>query len=182
MRVLREDGAKWSSGGGSRGRSGAAFPTGSDTLFPVGPQAGAAAFPGPTRGRENSLAAGNAGAKTWPAPRASSSARPGRTGLRVGPRPLGLARTFALRGGLVMQTRGDGVGFPALTRVRQPRSLSLTYLSWPSGWCPEVPTLCPAAASGRSAGRTALPGRWAVRRSRGAPRAPAAPCRPLLRD
>lgn len=64
----------------------------------------------------------------------------------------------------------------------KPHSLTLTYPSWPSGWCPAAPTLCPAAVSGRSAGRTALPGRWAVRRSRGAPRAPVAPCRPLLRD
>lgn len=66
--------------------------------------------------------------------------------------------------------------------VRHPRSLALTYPSWPSGWCPAAPTLCPTAVNGRSAGRTALPGRWAARRSRGAPQAPAAPCRPLLRD
>lgn len=65
--------------------------------------------------------------------------------------------------------------------VRQPRSLALTYPSSPSGWCPAAPTLCPVAASGRSEGRIALPGRWAARRSRGAPRAPGAPCRPLLR-
>lgn len=110
------------------------------------------------------------------------SPRPGRAGSRPALRPLGLARTFAPGGGLAVQARVDGVGFPALTPVRQPHSLALTYPSWPSGWCPAAPTLCPAAASGRSAGRTTLPGRWAVHRNREAPRAPVAPYRPLLWD
>ena len=179
-RVLREAGAEVEQWKGTPD-----CPTRSDTLSLVssgapikrrgraGPDAGTGAQLGRRKhGGQNTAAAGSILRNT----------RPGRAGSRPALRPLGLARTFAPRGGLAVQARVDGVGFPALTPVRKPHSLALTYPSWPSGWCPAAPTLCPAAASGHSAGRTALPGRWAVHRNRGAPRAPVAPCRPLLRD
>lgn len=147
--------------------------TGSDNLgrFSVGPQPGAAAKPGPTRAPEIGAPVGNAGAETS-GPRAQAGA--------AAPRP---GTNFCARRRPCGASEGRRHGAPGSSPpVGQPHSLSLTYPSWPSGWCPAAPTLCPAAASGRSAGRTALPERWAVHRSLGAPQAPVVPCRLLLRD
>lgn len=164
-RATSSDTPSWVSGGAPAGRRGRA-----------GPYAGT----GELRGGRKRWGRNQAGARSiLPAP-APGAPAPGSSC-----DPSALARTFAGGEGLAVQAKADGVGLPALAPSRaagQPGSLALTYPSWPSGWCPTAPTLFPAAASGRSAGRTALPGRWAVRRSRGAPRAPVAPCRPLLRD
>lgn len=180
-RVLREAGVQGSSRAG--GPQPAPLALTPQAGFPVGPPPGAAAERDPTRGPENCAEAGNAGAETRREPGASSPRLPRARRPQAGavtPRPW----RELLRGekALRCKRKPKAWGFRLSPPVGQPGSLALTYPSWPSGWCPTAPTFSPAAASGRSAGRTALPGRWAARRSRGAPRAPVAPCRPLLQD